>query len=286
MIFFEERKPVVLIVDDEPINIQILASLLNRDYELKVACDGQAALEIAARTPQPDLILLDIMMPGMDGFEVCHQLKTNAHTQAIPVIFVTAAGPASEVKCFELGAVDYIAKPINATVTRLRVKTQLDIVRLRKAHLESLAFLSSLIDHVPVMIGVLSKHGQCLLMNKMLLNVLDYADLSAAQADIEAGRFNVIDARDFKHLRRSFLKTLVSGQHQSLGLAFQHQEKKYTLEVRLSPLKNTQAQVVAVCILAIEIGDLKSRLEPSHWLANVFENTLDGLVLADLHEKQ
>jgi putative two-component system response regulator len=156
----EDRKPIVLVVDDEPINIQILASLLNREYEVKVASDGLAALAIAARMPQPDLILLDIMMPGMDGFEVCKNLKADAHTRDIPVIFVTAAGAESEAKCFELGAADYIAKPLNAKIMRLRVRTHLDIVRLRKVQQESLAFLRNMIDNAPLMIAVISRQDQ------------------------------------------------------------------------------------------------------------------------------
>jgi len=281
VIFPGDRKPIVLVVDDEPVNIQILASLLNRDYEVKVATDGRTALAIAARTPQPDLILLDIMMPGMDGFEVCKHLKADAHTRDIPVIFVTAAGAESEAKCFELGAADYIAKPLNATITRLRVRTHLDIVRLRKVQQESLGFLRNMIDNAPLMIAVISRQGQCLLINEMALDALGYADLAQVQTAIDAGRFSTIDEPDFKRLHRGILKTLVSGRHRSITLNFPHHAKMQTLDVRLSPLKNAQGQVIAVSLLAIETAGMLSNPERTHLLADVFENAMDGIVISD-----
>lgn len=261
MIFPEDQKPIILVVDDEPVNIQILASLLNREYEVKVASEGRAALAIAARTPQPDLILLDIMMPGMDGFEVCKHLKADAHTRDIPVIIVTAAGAESEARCFELGAADFIAKPLHATITRLRVRAHIDIVRLRKVQQESLGFLRNMIDKAPLMLAVISRQGQCLLINEMARDALGYADLAQAQIDIDAGRFSTIDEPDFKRLRRGILKTMVSGQHRSITLNFAHHAKIQTLDVRLSPLKNAQGQVIAVSLLAIETtGQPKVRL--------------------------
>lgn len=126
----EDRRPRLLLVDDEPTNLQVLRQVLAQDYRLLFATDGARALELA-RAQQPQLILLDVMMPGMDGHAVCSALKADAVTAAIPVIFVTAlADSQDEARGFETGCVDYITKPISAAVVRARVKTHLSLVRL------------------------------------------------------------------------------------------------------------------------------------------------------------
>ncbi|MEO5351595.1 MAG: response regulator [Magnetococcus sp. XQGC-1] len=119
-------KPSILIVDDAPENLDILKATLMDTYMVRPALNGPLALRLAAMEPQPDLILLDIMMPGMDGYEVCRQLKRNIQTQDIPVIFVTAkSGDQDELDGFQLGAVDYITKPLSPAVVKARVRTHL-----------------------------------------------------------------------------------------------------------------------------------------------------------------
>ena len=126
------EKPTILIVDDTPDNITLLCSLLGDRYRNKVATNGPKALKIAEAKPHPDLILLDIMMPDMDGYEVCEILKTNAQTKDIPVIFLTAkTQEADETKGFELGAVDYITKPISPPILLARVQTHLALQEAR-----------------------------------------------------------------------------------------------------------------------------------------------------------
>ncbi len=116
----------VLVVDDTPDNLTLISNLLRNDYKIKVTTHGEKALQIARAHPQPDLILLDIVMPGMNGMEVIRELKASPETQHIPVIFVTALNAAAEeVKGFELGAVDYITKPFEPAIVKTRVKTQL-----------------------------------------------------------------------------------------------------------------------------------------------------------------
>ena len=123
-----EEKPKILVVDDVPGNIKMLKAVLVEDYRLLIATHGPGALEIAL-AQRPDLILLDVVMPEMDGFEVCQRLKAQEETRDIPVIFVTARQEETdETKGFELGAVDYITKPISPPVVLARVRTQ---VRLR-----------------------------------------------------------------------------------------------------------------------------------------------------------
>ena len=109
------QKPVVLAVDDTPENLDVVKGILASDYTVKAAINGSMALKIVEKSP-PDLILLDIMMPGMSGYEVCEQLKSNPETADIPVIFLTAVEQTTdEAKGFELGAADYITKPVGGS---------------------------------------------------------------------------------------------------------------------------------------------------------------------------
>jgi len=121
------RQPRLLVVDDQPANIQALYQAFSADHQVLMATSGEQALKIAM-TKQPDLVLLDVMMPGMDGHEVCHRLKAEESTRDIPVIFVTAHDDeASETLGLEMGAVDFISKPVNPKIVRARVKTQLTL---------------------------------------------------------------------------------------------------------------------------------------------------------------
>ncbi|HYO94529.1 MAG TPA: two-component system response regulator [Polyangiaceae bacterium] len=122
-------KPVILIVDDAAESIDVLRGVLGKDYQVKVAINGPTALELAD-SACPDLILLDVMMPGMDGYEVCQRLKATPSTNNIPVIFVTTLADAeNEAHGLELGAVDYIAKPYVPSLVRSRVRTHLALHR-------------------------------------------------------------------------------------------------------------------------------------------------------------
>jgi two-component system, sensor histidine kinase and response regulator len=122
-----QRKAVILLVDDQPYSIQALAVLLKEDYAILVAKNGAKALEIAAGEHKPDLILLDVNMPGMDGYEVCKQLKSNSQTADIPVFFITGRNETEdEEHGFAIGAEDYITKPFKPIVVRARVKNALN----------------------------------------------------------------------------------------------------------------------------------------------------------------
>ena len=131
-------KQTILVVDDTPENIDLLTEVLDPHYRTRVATNGEKALKIAFSSTPPDLILLDIMMPGMDGYEVCKSLKENPATHGIPVIFVTAMSEvADEKKGLEMGAVDYIAKPISPAIVLARVKTHLALYDQTR-HLETM----------------------------------------------------------------------------------------------------------------------------------------------------
>jgi putative two-component system response regulator len=133
----------VLVVDDAPANLNLLAGLLNTSYRVKLAPSGPKALELARRAP-PDLVLLDVMMPDMDGYEVCRHLKADERTRHVPVIFLTAMQePENEALGFEVGAADFIHKPISPAIVQARVRTHLqnktlqDMLRNHNARLSS-----------------------------------------------------------------------------------------------------------------------------------------------------
>jgi putative two-component system response regulator len=137
------EKATVLVVDDTPDNLSLMSGLLKDDYKVKVANGGEKALKIAQSDSPPDLILLDIMMPGMDGYEVCQRLKSDPATRDIPVIFLTAkAEVEDEKKGLELGAVDYITKPVSPPIVMARVKSHImlkasaDFLRDKALYLE------------------------------------------------------------------------------------------------------------------------------------------------------
>ena len=133
----QNDKSRVLIVDDEPGNIKILSNVLAQDYALSVATNGKQALEIA-RVQSPDIILLDMVMPEMDGIEVCEALKASGKTKDIPVIFVTSmSDTANEERGLDAGAVDYISKPVSPPIVRARVRIHIQNY-LSQRFLESL----------------------------------------------------------------------------------------------------------------------------------------------------
>ncbi|MBF0159531.1 MAG: SpoIIE family protein phosphatase [Magnetococcales bacterium] len=159
-------KPVVLVVDDTPENIDILKGALSQDYSIKPAINGATALRIAAALPQPDLVLLDIMMPEMDGHQVCQRLKAHESTRDIPVIFVTAMSKdTDELLGLQLGAVDYITKPFSIPIVQARIKTHL---ALRTAH--------RALDH----------HNQLLLQER---RIIESIILKMRQADVVDQRY-------------------------------------------------------------------------------------------------
>ena len=122
-----KKRPTILVVDDDPVNLQIAFGILKNDYHVKVATSGSAALELAAAS-LPDLILLDVVMPEMDGFEVCRRLKAGPATCLIPVIFLTSKTAEEDEKTgFLLGAADFVHKPFSPPIMALRVRTQLEI---------------------------------------------------------------------------------------------------------------------------------------------------------------
>ena len=126
------NRQTILIVDDAPANIKVLGEALKTEYHIVVATNGEKALQIAASSKPPDLILMDIIMPGMDGYEACKKLKQGEQTRNIPIIFITAKDQEEdETHGLELGAIDYITKPFSLPIVKARVKTHLELKRHR-----------------------------------------------------------------------------------------------------------------------------------------------------------
>ncbi len=137
------HRSVILVVDDAPSNLALMTDLLQEQYQVRLATSGERALKLAAQEPQPDLILLDVMMPGMDGYEVCQRLKANAATREIPVVFLTSKREMEdERRGLSMGAVDYITKPISPPIVMARVKNHLAL----KAHADFLRDKSDFLE--------------------------------------------------------------------------------------------------------------------------------------------
>jgi putative two-component system response regulator len=124
-------KARILVVDDEPFYTEVLQNLLWDDYHVTVAKNGEDALRLAREEPLPDLIMLDILLPGIDGYEVCRQLKQDPVTSTVPVIFLTVKSDVDdEVRGFQLGAVDYITKPMSPPIVKARTATHIKMSRM------------------------------------------------------------------------------------------------------------------------------------------------------------
>ena len=197
--------PSLLVVDDVPENIHELIDALKDDYRIRVAASGARALEIMQEATPPDLVLLDVVMPGMDGYEVCRRLRATPVGNRTPVIFITVLGATQDkVKGFELGGADYITKPFDIDEVRARIRTHLELARLRR-------FLEDLVAQRTTMIQVSEEKYRTLahrdaltgLANRVLFaEMLDHAILHASRGQEEFGLL-YLDLDDFKTINES-----------------------------------------------------------------------------------
>jgi len=200
------RQPLLLVVDDVPDNLHALIEALRGEFRIQVACDGPKALEAAQGSTPPDLILLDILMPDMDGYEVCRRLKATPAGNRIPVIFVTTAGTVQDkVKGFALGASDYITKPFDIDEVQARIRSHLELARLRH-------FLEDLVAQRTAMLQVSEEKYRTLahrdpltgLSNRVLF--AEQLDHAIAQAERNHGQFAllVLNLDKFAAINESF----------------------------------------------------------------------------------
>lgn len=139
------KTSLILIVDDDEINIEMLHSVLGDEYDIIFATDGQEALDLA-KERQPDLVLLDVVMPAMNGYEVCEYLKADNNTASIPVIFITGQNDIqAEIRGLQAGAIDYVTKPFNPLIIKVRIRNHIELQRTRN-YLKHLAITDSLTD--------------------------------------------------------------------------------------------------------------------------------------------
>ncbi|WP_235935026.1 HD domain-containing phosphohydrolase [Undibacterium crateris] len=210
-------RPTVLVVDDTPDNLSLLSNLLRELYRVKIATSGAKALQIAQTQPQPDLILLDVMMPDMDGYETCRLLKRDARTVEIPVIFLTAKNQVHDEELgLRLGAVDYISKPVSPPVMIARVATQF---RLLKAQQQ---------------LRMQNQQLQLLVTEKTeKLNQLQQAIIIGLASLSESG-----DAAKLNHLRRTqeYLRVLAQRLRQHPDFARQLNDEAISLMAQAAPL--------------------------------------------------
>lgn len=223
MIPCTDNRPKLLLVDDEPTNLQVLRQILQDDYRLSFAKDGDKALELAERE-RPALILLDVMMPGMTGHEVCVRLKADAATAAIPVIFVTAlADVEDEAKGFEAGAVDYITKPVSPAIVRARVRTHLSLVRvdeLRQTRLQivqRLGLASEYKDNETGLHVIRMSHYTHILAKAAGLGEREADDLLNAAPMHDVGKIGIPDAILQKSGKLDEAEWAVMRRHAQIG---------------------------------------------------------------------
>lgn len=157
-----DKQQLILLVDDTPQNLSVLANVLkNENCRIAAATSGAQALESALKY-QPDLILLDVMMPEMDGYEVCTKLKANPQTMAIPVIFLTARIETDDiVRGFETGAMDYISKPFNSAELLARVRTHLRLKKAQDNEKKLIAELTASLEEIQTLSGMLPICANC-----------------------------------------------------------------------------------------------------------------------------
>jgi CheY-like chemotaxis protein len=156
-----QNKPVILIVDDVPENVQILGALLSESYSTFFALDGNEALE-QAEILEPDLILLDVMMPVMDGYEVCRRLKNNEKFRDTPIIFITALDlPEEESAGLKLGAADYITKPFNQDLVLLRIRNHLQLKLQRDLLIARAVEMEAAMARIKVLSGIIPICSSC-----------------------------------------------------------------------------------------------------------------------------
>jgi len=214
-----ENKEVILVVDDTQANVDILVELLG-DYDVVVALDGKSALE-ALEYDDVDLILLDIMMPIMDGFEVCKKIKLNPKTEPIPVIFLTAkTDDASIQRGFELGGADYVTKPFRPIELLSRVKTQLNLVKHQKGQIEKNKFLalSELMENIAHQwrqpLSVISTSSSGMLMQKEMDILTDENLVNFCNTITQQAQYLSSTIDNIKHLTdKSHEKTKINIYH-------------------------------------------------------------------------
>ncbi|MEY8709805.1 diguanylate cyclase domain-containing protein [Mangrovibacter phragmitis] len=252
-------KPRILIVDDQPVNIHTLSAVFHGELDIIVATSGEKALHLALKQ-KPDLILLDIVMPDIDGYEVCRKLKNDPITEWIPIIFVTAETEANvEAYGFEIGAVDFIAKPINPAIVRARVMTQL-MLKLYMDNMREVAWLDGLT-------GLYNRRRfDEMLKQHWLLCRREQRPLAIIMLDVDFfKRFN----DNYGHQKgddclRAIAIALKGTLRRPMDMVFRYGGEEFTCLLPLTDLAGAQERASAIlnAIKALQIPHATSRVSP------------------------
>ncbi len=239
-----DSRPTLLVVDDEPVNLQVLRQILQHDYQLIFARDGEKALALA-QSERPHLILLDIMMPGLTGLQTCERLKQNPQTQAIPVIFVTAlADDQDETEGFSVGCVDYITKPVSAPIVLARVKAHLSLVSaevLRETRLQIIQRLGRAAEYKDNETGlhvIRMSHFAREIALAAGMGVADAEEIFNAAPMHDVGKIGIPDAILQKPGKLTPEEWAIMQQHTSIGAEIIGDDKSSLLQL---------AGVIALC---------------------------------------
>ena len=266
----------ILVVDDTPTNIEVLLGILEDDYEVSFATSGPHTLDLVARGPRPDLILLDVMMPEMDGFVVCAALKADPATRDIPVIFVTAKTDVdSETQALNGGGVDFIHKPVNGALVRARVRLHLELQRrtreleeslieLAGAH-EQLQVFSQVVEQSPTSILITDSDANIQYVNPHFTQDTDYtaAEMIGKNPRIlQSGLTDPATFRDlWEHLTRGEPWTGELINRRKCG-------ETYWEEAHIAPVKDAQGAITHFVAVNLNITERKQAHERLIYMAD------------------
>ncbi|NCA69579.1 MAG: diguanylate cyclase [Sphingobacteriia bacterium] len=266
----------ILVVDDTPTNIEVLLGILDRDHEMSFATSGTQALELLQRSQLPDLILLDVMMPDLDGYQVCEQIKSNPQTRDIPVIFVTARTDAqSETRALRSGAVDFIHKPVNSSVVRARVHLHLELRRrtlelerslaeIARAH-EQLQVLWQAIEQSPTSIVITDHQSNIQYVNPYFTRETGYTATEVLGRNPRILQSGLTDQAVFK----SMWETLRRGEPWFGELINRRKSgETYWEEVHIAPVKDPRDKIAHYVAVKLNVTERKQTLERLAHMAN------------------
>lgn len=266
----------ILIVDDTPTNLEVLLDILEQDYDVSIATSGDQALELLKQHPLPELILLDVMMPGLDGYQVCERIKADPSTREIPVIFVTARTDAeSETHALAAGGVDFIHKPVNAAVVRARVRLQLELRRrtrelqwqlteIAQAH-EQLQVLWQAVEQSPTSIVITDRDANILYVNPHFTRETGYTAAEVKGQNPRILQSGLVDQAVFKTL----WDTLARGEPWVGELVNRRKNGEiYWEEARIAPVPDAHGEVSRYVAVKLNITQRKESTERLAYMAN------------------
>ncbi|MDQ5908915.1 MAG: diguanylate cyclase, partial [Pseudomonadota bacterium] len=268
--------PRILIIDDIPANIEILLGMLEDDYDLSFATSGRQALALLEKRTKPDLILLDVMMPEMDGYAVCAALKSDVATRDIPIIFVTARTDAdSETQALAAGAVDFIHKPVNKAVVRARIQVHLEMERRAAALQQSLAeiqqahhrlqVLSTAIDQSPISIVIAGPDATIQYVNPHFTQETGLTSAEALGQSLWMLTSDLIDPVTIKGIK----SRIARGESWGGELIHRRQSGKlYWVEAHLAPIIDADGQTTHYVAAQLDITERKQAHEQLVYLAH------------------